>query len=118
MKKTVFILMAAMVLNAVQVFASDPQKGDAKPAKAITTQIFQLLSDNMIPDEIRGATAEVRVALDNGDYLRVLSVKTENEALETFVRNSIDFQKVSKGTFEQGVIYRIPLKVSKKGSIL
>ncbi|MBC8768690.1 hypothetical protein H4O18_11860 [Arenibacter sp. BSSL-BM3] len=118
MKKSVFILMAAMLLNVVQVFATDPQKGETKSAKAVTTQIFKMLSEKTIPDEIRGSSAEVRIALDNGDYLRILSVKTENEELATYIRSCIDFQKVSKGTFEQGVIYRIPLEVSKKGSIL
>lgn len=113
MKKTVLTLIAAMALNIGYVMATDSKIETPKPSKAIATQIYNMLGANSIPDEIRGEKAEVRVAVDRGNHLRILSVKSESEALENFIRVNIDFQKLTKGNYEQGVVYRIPIEVKK-----
>lgn len=113
MKKTLFILIAAITLNIGHVMASDSENTEPKSVKVLTNQIYKMLGEKDIPDEIRGYKAEVRIAVDNGNYLRILSVETENDALETYIRSRIDFQKLKKDTFEQGIIYRIPIEVRK-----
>ena len=86
---------------------------EPKAAKIIAAQIYTMLGEFAIPDEIRGSKAEVRIAVDTGNYIRVLSVETENESLATFIRSSIDFEKLNKGKFEKGIVYRIPIEVKK-----
>lgn len=113
MKKSIFMLIVVICLSVVNVFASAPEVKEPKPAKAIVVQVFNMLGEKLIPDEIRGSKAEVRVAVANGNYLRILSIETENEALAKFIRTSIDFKKLTKGTYEQGVVYRIPIEVRK-----
>lgn len=111
MKKSIFILTAVLVLSVVNIFATTPEVNNPKTSKAISVQVYKMLGENSIPDAIRGSKAEVRVAVDTGNYLRILSIETENESLEKFIRTSIDFKKLSKGTYEQGIVYRIPLEV-------
>jgi len=53
------------------------------------------------------------LAVDRGNYLRILTVETENVALKEFIKKNVDFQRLAKGTFEQGVVYRIPIEVKK-----
>lgn len=113
MKKTLLTLIAAMILNAGYVLAADTAVSEPNPTKAIASQIYKMLGENAIPDEIRGAKAEVRIAVDSGNYLRILTIETENEALEKYIRNSIDFEKLTKGTYEQGIVYRLPIEVKK-----
>lgn len=111
MKKSMFILIAVLLFSTVNVFATIPEVNKPKTSKAISVQVYKMLGENSIPDNIRGSKAEVRVAVDTGNYLRILSIETENESLEKFIRTSIDFKRLSKGTYEQGIVYRIPLEV-------
>ena len=113
MKKTLLTVLAALALNIGLVKAADNDIHEPKLAKVLASQIYTMLGENIIPNEIRGSKAEVRVAVDTGNYLRILSVETENEALETYIRSSIDFQKITKGTYKQGIVYRIPIEVKK-----
>lgn len=113
MKKTALTFLIAMALNVGYAMAADTKPIFPNPAKVIASQIYDMLGENKIPDEIRGYEAEVRVAIDRGNHLRILSVETDNEALEDFLRSSIDFQKLTKGTYEKGIVYRIPIKVKK-----
>ncbi|MFK7811096.1 MAG: hypothetical protein AB8B59_01295 [Maribacter sp.] len=113
MRKSILVLSLVMLFSLSNSIAANPEVNKPKTSKAITGQIYNMLGENIIPNEIRGSKAEVRIAVDTGNYLRVLSVETENEAFENFIRTSIDFKKLTKGTYEQGVIYRIPLEVRK-----
>ncbi|MEO9891423.1 hypothetical protein [Aurantibacter sp.] len=110
MKKSIVIMMA-MCFSVANMIASTPEAIKPKPVKAIVTQIYSMLGTNEIPSEIRGSKAEVRVAVDRGNFLRILSVETENEALKKFIKSNIDFQKLTSGTYEKGIVYRIPLEV-------
>ncbi|MUH36683.1 hypothetical protein D9O36_12590 [Zobellia amurskyensis] len=113
MKKSVYALMVMMALNIGYAFAGTPELHQPKALKLLTSQIYEMLSENVIPNEIRGSKAEVRVAVDEGNYLKILSIETENEALRTYVKSAIDFEKLTKGTFQKGIVYRIPIEVAK-----
>lgn len=111
MKKSIFVLTVVMIFSLSNVLAATPEVNGPKSSKAIAVEIYKMLGENPIPNDIRGSKAEVRVAVDTGNYLRILSIETENEALEKFIRSSIDFKKLTKRTYEQGIVYRIPLEV-------
>lgn len=113
MRNCIFVLSLIMLFSLSNSIAATPKVNKPKTSKAIAIQIYNMLGENAIPNEIRGSKAEVRVAVDRGNYLRILSVETENEELEKFIRTSIDFRKLAKGTYEQGIVYRIPLEVRK-----
>lgn len=111
MRKSIFVLTLVMLFGLTNSIAATYEVKGPKTSKAIAVQIYKMLGENPVPNEIRGSKAEVRVAVDTGNYLRILSVETENEALEKFIRTSIDFKKLTRGTYEQGIVYRIPLEV-------
>ncbi|MDB2606749.1 hypothetical protein N9Y48_03100 [Zobellia sp.] len=114
MKKSIFTLMVMMVFNIGYVMASTPKEHEPKAVKVLTSQIYEMLGTNVIPDNIRGSRAEVRVIVDEGNYLKILSIETENQALKEFVKSAIDFEKLTKGTFQKGIVYRIPIEVAKR----
>ncbi|MBU2947071.1 hypothetical protein [Zobellia uliginosa] len=114
MKKSVYALMVMMALNIGYAFAGTPEAHQPKALKVLTSQIYEMLGANAIPNEIRGSKAEVRVAVDEGNYLRILSIETENEALKEYLKGAIDYEKLSKGTFQKGMVYRIPIEVASR----
>lgn len=113
MKKIFVLVLAGMALSLGHAKGSIDSEHEPKASKVIAAQMYDMLSENAIPADIRGAKAEVRVAVDTGNYLRILSVETENEAFEAFIRSKVDFQKLTKGTFEKGIVYRVPIEVKE-----
>jgi len=113
MRKSIFILVLAVVCGTANILAATPDGTEPKESKAIAVQIYNMFGENSIPNDIRGSKAEVRVAIDSGNFLRILSIETENENLEKFIRNSIDFKKLTRGTYQKGIVYRIPLEVKE-----
>ncbi|AYN68741.1 hypothetical protein D1013_15820 [Euzebyella marina] len=113
MKKILFMLIVTVVTGVGYAMTADSEMIDPVPSKAVAAQVYKMLDVPNIPDEIRGHRAEVRLAVDRGNYLRILTVETENVALKEFIKKNVDFQRLAKGTFEQGVVYRIPIEVKK-----
>lgn len=113
MKKILFMLIATVALNSGYVMAADAELNYPGPSKAVAVQVYKMLEVPNIPEEIRGQRAEVRLAVDTGNYLRILTIETESKSLEDFIRKNVDFQRLAKGTYEQGVVYRIPIEVKK-----
>lgn len=113
MKYLAYFIMMAFFLNLETVSANEFYNTEPVKTKALTSQIHTLLGEEMIPNEIRGQKAEVRLAVDYKGTVRVLSITSENEILSDYIKEHIDFQEVRKGTYEEGVIYRIPIEVAK-----
>ena len=113
MKKTVLLFMMSLAFAVGYAADMDRDRNEPRDSKVIAAQIYDMLAENAIPNDIRGARAEVRVAVDTGNYLRILSVETDNDAFEAFIRSKVDFQKLTKGTFEKGIVYRVPIEVRK-----
>ncbi|SHJ26005.1 hypothetical protein [Pseudozobellia thermophila] len=113
MKKIIFMLIATVAFNSGYLMAADSEWNYPGPSKAVATQVYKMLEVPSIPDEIRGHRAEVRLAVDRGNYLRILTIETDSKPLEDFIRKNVDFQRLAKGTYEQGVVYRIPVEVKQ-----
>lgn len=113
MKKILYMLIATVALNTGYVMAADSEFNAPSPSKAVAAQVYKMLDVPNIPNEIRGHRAEVRLAVDRGNYLRILSIESENDALSEFIRQNVDFQRLATGTFEQGVVYRVPIEVKQ-----
>lgn len=113
MKKILVFVIALVAFNIGQASNGNFDRHEPKASKIMATQIYSMFGEFAIPDDIRGSKAEVRITVDTGNYIRVLSVETENEKLAAFIRSSIDFEKLNKGRFEKGIVYRIPVEVKK-----
>lgn len=113
MKKLLFLAMALATFTIGTAAEGEIDRHEPKASKIIAAQIYSMLGEFTIPDDIRGSKAEVRIAIDTGNYIRVLSIETENEKLASFIRSSIDFEKLNRGKFEKGVVYRLPIEVKE-----
>lgn len=108
MRKFSLVLVAAALLTAGNLFATNPSKTD--PSKALTSQIGELLENNQfdIKDDM---TATVIFTLNEHGEIVVLSVDTSDEALEAFVKGRLNYEKVKLDQYRQGKLYTVPVRI-------
>ncbi|MEB8329699.1 hypothetical protein OO009_10050 [Flavobacteriaceae bacterium KMM 6897] len=114
MKKISLMLIAAMLLSIGNVFANDASlvsNPDVDPEKKLTLLIGELLTDNSFIHDGYDLLAQVRFTLNKESEIVVLSVATEDERLDTFVKNRLNYQKVSMNGYEEGKIFAVQVRV-------
>tara|TARA_R110000796_G_scaffold35017_1_gene89992 strand:+ start:81462 stop:81800 length:339 start_codon:yes stop_codon:yes gene_type:complete len=111
MRKINLILVAAMLLVSGSIFAIDG-KDSNKPAKKLTTQIADLLKENSIIVGDQDLTATVFFTLNEDKEIVVLSVKTDDEKIEQFVKGKLNYQKVSLEDYREGRTYKVPVRIA------
>ncbi|NJB72456.1 hypothetical protein GGR42_002947 [Saonia flava] len=111
MRKISLVLVAAMLLTAGNLFANDFTK--VEPSKKLSTQIAEMLNDNKIvlEQDYDELTAQIRFTINNEGEIVVMSVDTENNSLEGFVKSKLNYQKVELDNFKEGKIYTIPVRI-------
>jgi len=110
MRKLSLVVIAAMLLVSGNVLANDAIKED--PAKKLSTQIGELLQNNNLDVGAVNLTAEVRFTLNSQGEIVVLSVKTKNEYLESFVKGRLNYRKVDAQGLDKGKLFTIPVRVT------
>ncbi|WP_027078119.1 hypothetical protein [Maribacter antarcticus] len=111
MRNFICIVVITAFLNTAFVSANDIRDTEPKNARALTSQIYGMLGEDWIPNEIRGQKAEVRLAVDGKGIVSILSITTESDMLAKYLRENIDFQEIRKGSYVEGIIYRVPIEV-------
>ena len=114
MKKISLLLIAAMLLSFGNVFANQPSSvsnSKVDPEKKMTIQIGEMLSENSFIHQGYDLLAQVRFTLNKEGEIVVLSVATEDERLEAFVKSRLNYQKVSLTGYEEGEIFAMQVRV-------
>ena len=113
MRKISLILIAAMLFSIGNVFANDPSLvSNVDPEKKLTLQIGELMKENSFANEGYDLLAQVRFTLNKESEIVVLSVATQDELLESFVKSRLNYEKVSVNGFEEGQIYVVQVRIS------
>ncbi|SHI47401.1 hypothetical protein SAMN04487911_102176 [Arenibacter nanhaiticus] len=110
MKKISLVVAAAMLLSFGNSFAIE--KENKNPAKSLSEQIGQLLEGNNIRvNHGEDLFATVYFTINNEMELVVLSVATEEEGLDAFLKSRLNYNKVSAEGYEEGKTYKIPVRL-------
>lgn len=109
MRKLSLVVVAAMLLATGNVLANDT-KGE-NPTRNLSNQISEMLSDNTFSIEHNDLTAQVRFTLNADGEIVVLSVNTEYDEMESFVKAKLNYQKVNLANVEEGKVYTIPVRI-------
>jgi uncharacterized membrane protein YgaE (UPF0421/DUF939 family) len=109
MRKLSLVVVAVMLLATGNVLANDTTTEN--PTKSLSSQISAMLSENNFSKEQSDLTAQVRFTLNTDGEIVVLSVSTDFEKMERFVKNKLNYQKVNLIEVEEGKIYTIPIRV-------
>lgn len=109
MRKLSLVVVAAMLLATGNVLANNREI--EKPDESLSSQIATMLRKNNFSEEDCNQTAQVRFTLNTKGEIVVLSVTTDFEALEKFVKTRLNYQKVDLIKVEEGKIYTVPVRL-------
>ncbi|TLP80399.1 hypothetical protein [Maribacter sp. ACAM166] len=109
MRKLSLVVVAAMLLATGTIFANDSKV--VSPTKSLSSQISVMLSENNFSEMNSDLTAQVRFTLNSEGEIVVLSVDTNFDTMESFVKKSLNYKKVDITKVEEGKIYTIPVRV-------
>ena len=109
MRKISLVLAAVAVFATATVSATTP--GTSNPTKKLSSQIHKMLESNYFAVQ-NDVTADVRFTINKEGEIVVLSVDTNNEALEGFVKGRLNYQKVELQDAKEGKIYTVPVRIT------
>lgn len=110
MKKKSLAFFAA-ALFVVGTLSANPTE-NLDPTKKLSTQIHTLLKSNSFKVEANDVTADVRFTINKDGEIVVLSVDTDNKALEGFVKGRLNYKKVDLQNAREGRLYTVPVRIT------
>ena len=110
MRKLPLVLAAALLFAAGNLFAHDPATSD--PNKSLSVQIGELLKDNSFVRDEQDLTAEVLFTVNHKKEIVVISVNTENELLERFVKSKLNYHQVEVPVSKEGSMFTVPVRIT------
>ena len=69
------------------------------------------MSDNTFTEKEAPLTAQIRFTLNADSQIVVLTVDSDNEYLEGFVKAKLNYKNVELEDFREGKIYTIPVRI-------
>ena len=113
MRKISLVVAAAVLLSAGNVFATEGPSSTENPIVKISTQIESLLEehDGYNLGEAAELSATVKFMLNEEMEIVVLSVDSQDERLENFVKARLNYETVADQNLKKGKVYKIPIRV-------
>jgi predicted sulfurtransferase len=114
MKKVSLLLVVSALLISGNVLAAEGVPGPKKKSESkICTQIEGLLEINRFDfQNDSDLTAFVRFTVNSENEIVVLSVETEDERLEGYVKARLNYNKVTDQNVRVGRIYQVPIRIT------
>ncbi|MEO9513878.1 MAG: hypothetical protein ABJN84_10610 [Flavobacteriaceae bacterium] len=110
MRKISIAIVAMLLLASGSVFAKDINT--VNPSKTLVTQIQKMLKDNSFEMAEDDVVAEVRFTINVEGELVVLSVDTDDDSLEGFVKGSLNYKKVNLNRITEGEIFTLSVRIT------
>lgn len=106
-----FLLVSAVFcLNVVTAFANP-----IKPTDQLREEIVDIIGFSFLDDyEENEYAAEVLFTVNSEQELIVLSVNSESDEAEDYLRNKLNYKKVDHSPTKYGEIYLLPVKMVKE----
>ena len=81
-------------------------------SKPLSTQIQKMLNRNSFGEAYQGEHAQVRFTLNKEGEIVVLSVDTDNDTLEGFVKGKLNYKKVQIEDITEGKMYTVSVRIA------
>lgn len=111
--KSLKILVLAIALFAMNVSTS--MASPANPNTKLRAALIELIGKNC-PFELTKdhCTAEVLFMINEKSEVVVISVNSENENAEAYIKSKLNYQKIGPNVSRTGEIYLLPLRIQKE----
>ncbi|SNZ00268.1 hypothetical protein [Flagellimonas pacifica] len=83
----------------------------SNPSRNLSVQIQEMLKGNLLRVNGEELIGKVRFTINKQSEIVVLSVDTNSELLEDFVKHRLNYQKVELNSSVKGKIYQVPVRV-------
>jgi len=111
--KSLKILVLAIALFAMNVSTSTASP--ANPNTKLRAELIELIGKSCSFELTKDhCTAEVLFMINEKNEIVVISVNSENENAEAYIKGKLNYQKVSPKVSQAGEIYLLPLRIQKE----
>lgn len=111
--KSLKILAIAIALFAMNVSTSTASP--VNPNTKLRAELMELIGKNcpvqLTKDQ---CTAEVLFMINEKSEIVVISVNSENEDAEDYIKDKLNYHKISPNVSRAGEIYLLPLRIQKE----
>ena len=108
--KKLAVLFFVFAMSATMTFANNDIDKRKKQGTSLRTEIVKLLGNYKVEQT---ETAEVSFMINRKGEIIVLSVESQNEDLENYVKAALNYHSVKKTVAKRMKVYKLPLKMVK-----
>jgi len=109
MKKLIVLFLGFTLSTTVLSANNNSPVVEAK--KELRAEIVKLLGNNEFPLTTAFVKAEISILLNSKNELVIISVKSENALLDSFIKRKLNYKKITVNTHRKMKIYRMPIKI-------
>lgn len=112
--KTLITIIALGLTTVFSAAEKEPVKKANSETKTLRKEMSSYIGKN-IPIEVKKTTtAEISFIINSKNEIVVLTVDSKESALNKYLKNKLNYKKVTTKGIKKGEVYKIPLKVNKK----
>lgn len=107
--KNLAVVIFVFAMSVTTTFANNDDKRKEE-VKNLRTQIVQLLGNYSSAVNVK---AEVTFMINKKGEIVIVSVNSESNDVQTFVKNKLNYKRVKNTNAKRMEIYKMPLKIVK-----
>ena len=108
--KKLAVVFFVFAMSATNSFATNEDDKRKEEGKVLRTEIVRLIGNYNAEETL---TADVNFMINRKGEIVVLSVSSNNEDLENYVKAALNYQSVKNVAAKRMKVYKLPLKIVK-----
>jgi hypothetical protein len=110
LKSIIAILLFSLSIS----FSSNAiEKDPSKVTSELRSEIINILGNKILLELNTSSTAEVSFMINNKNELVIISVDSNLNEFNSFVKNKLNYKKITTKGIQKGEIYKMPIKINK-----
>ncbi|WGH76238.1 hypothetical protein P8625_03470 [Tenacibaculum tangerinum] len=81
--------------------------------KALSNEMATLIGRNIPVKVLQEFATEISFMVNHKNEIVIVDVASKNKELSTFIKNTLNYKKISTKNVKNGEVYRLPLRVKK-----
>jgi hypothetical protein len=107
-------IITILAISLSTIYAVNATEVNPSKTKVLRTEIVSILGSKISIELNKSSTAEISFIINNQNEIVIISVDSNINKLNTFIKSKLNYKKVDvRGTIK-GEIYKIPLTINVK----
>ena len=108
-------IIAIIAISLSTVFSTNAlDKEPTKISKLLRSEIANLLGNKISLEVKKSTTAEVSFMVNNKNEIVIISVDSNVQQFNSFVKTKLNYKKVNTKGVVKGEVYKMPVKLKSK----